>query len=136
MRLRTDRRWRQVAILAGSAAVGLSCREAATLLVKQALTSPCVLGAGTSALEVTVVDHQGGVVADALVEVTDQSGRRQSAPTDREGRVSLTIGASGPYVAEVTRSGYQAVHVEGVAGSGSCAERSRVVLETAVQATE
>ncbi len=123
-------------ILAGSAALGLSCREAATLLVKQALRSPCLLGERASVLEVSVVDRQGGVVAGALVEVSDESGQRQRVRTDQEGRASIGIGGQGSYVAEVTRTGYEAVRLEGIGGSGGCADRSRVVLETTVQAVK
>ncbi len=136
MQARGGRRWLRVAILAGSAALGLSCREATTLLVRQALRSPCLLGERASVLEVCVVDRQGGVVDGALVEVSDGSGQKQSVRTDQEGRASLAISASGSYVAEVTRTGHQAVRREGVGGSGGCAERSRVVLEMTVQAIE
>jgi len=136
MQVRRGRRWLPVVILAGSAALGLSCREATTLLVRQALRSPCLLGERASVLEVSVVDRQGGVVAGALVEVSDESGQKQSVRTDQEGRASLAISASGSYVAEVTRTGYRAVRLEGVGGSGGCADRSRVVLEMMVQAIE
>ncbi len=124
-----------VAVLVGAAALTLSCRQAATLLVKQALRSPCLLASEEVALEVDVVDGQGGGVPDAAVRLSDESGRTLEGKTGQGGTAAFWPASRGPYVAEVTRAGYVPLRVTGLSADGGCS-RYTVALVLSDAATE
>jgi len=124
----------RLAMLAVAAGLALSCRHAATLLVKQALRSPCLLLSEESALEVAVVDEQGRAVPGALVHISDEAGQSDSVETDANGVAAFPRAADGLYVAEVRRAGYVDSRISGLRAETGCATYT-VVLRQAVAAS-
>lgn len=94
----------------------LSCSFAAFLF----LAAAAFLNAQTSSLGGTVKDPTGGVVAQAVVTLTDtKTSAKKQATTDGMGAYTFTGLSAGAYTVEVTAPGFAAFKQDATVGAGS-----------------
>jgi protocatechuate 3,4-dioxygenase beta subunit len=91
-------------------------RISVSVLLAGALSLPAAAGAQEqrAAIEGTVRDAQGGLVAGAAVVVASPAGVSLEAVTDARGGYRFAALAPGRYVATARLAGFQPVRVEGI----------------------
>jgi hypothetical protein len=105
----------------------------ATLVATFLLAPSCVYGQTTASVAGTVVDASGAAVANAVVQVTNEStGQSRRAVTGTDGSFVVTLLPPGAYRVEVEAKGFKRAIRSGV--TLSVEENARVDFELAVGA--